>query len=250
MVRDLSDKTQVQRQLASRTRRAQAATRQQDMAVDRGAFRVKSEEGLEVGTAEDPTGSQVVYGVLRIIGKLVGDGDINWEGVLNQIGATNLRGPVAITGENGTLTVDAETLLQGLVTLLENLIVRAPGKITVEGGDSPATIENGKMSFGTGGAVEADTSIGGVKMTAGDAVVNAGSVASMRKGSSSIIVGPDDITINPAGSGDIDMLGTVRMPEPVHITGNAFIRNLVSAPSGAITASLVVDIATGRIYRG
>lgn len=238
MVRDLSDKTQVQRQIASRQRRAQAATRQQDMAVDRGAFTVKSEEGFRVGTPDDPTGSQVVYGILRIIGDLIGEGGINWEG------AANLRGPVHITGENGTLTVDAETVLQGLVTLLENLIVRAPGKITVEGGDSPATIENGKMSFGTGGALEADTGIGGVKMTAGDAVVNAGSVASVRKGFSAIIVGPDDITINPAGSGDIDMLGTVRMPEDVHMSG------LAPKPSGLTTVPVSLDPATGKLYAG
>lgn len=238
MVRDLSDKTQVQRQIASRTRRAQAATRQQDMAVDRGAFTVKSEEGLLVGTSDDPTGSQVVYGTLRIVGDLIGEGGIDWEG------AANLRGPVHITGENGTLTVDAETLLQGLVTLLENLIVRSPGKITVEGGDSPATIENGKVSFGTGGALEADTSIGGVKMTAGDAVVNAGSVASIRKGSSAIIVGDDDITINPAGSGDIDLLGTVRMPEVVYIS------DLEPAPLGATTIPVVADLSSGRLYRG
>lgn len=149
MVVDLSDKSQQQRRLASRQRRQQAATRQQRMAVDRGAFRVKSEEGLEVGTADDPTGSQVVYGILRIIGQLIGDGDINWEGDINQLGATNLRGPVAITGENGTLTVDAETLLQGLTTLLTDLIVQAPGRIILKG-TTDAILENGEFTLANG----------------------------------------------------------------------------------------------------
>lgn len=96
MVRDLSDKTQMQRRLASRQRRMQAAVRQQSMAVDRGAFRVKSEEGLEVGTAEDPTGSEVVYGILRIIGKLLLEGDMNVTG-----GGTITVGGVVITPLGG-----------------------------------------------------------------------------------------------------------------------------------------------------
>lgn len=229
MVIDLSDKTQQQRKLASRQRRAQAATRQQDMAVDRGAFTVKSEEGLRVGTPEDPTGSQYVYGILRIIGDLIGEGQIDWEGLWNLIGDGKIIGDVD---------------LEGILTLLNNLIVRTPGKITVEGGDSPATIENGKVSFGTGGALQADTSIGGAKLTAGDAVVNVGAVASIRKGDSSVIVGALGVDINPAGDGDINMLGTVRMPEDVYATG------IVPAPVGATTIPLVVDASTGRVYLG
>lgn len=159
MVRDLSDKTQVQRQIASRQRRTQAATRQQDMAVDRGAFTVKSEEGLRVGTPDDPTGSQVVYGALKIIGDLIGEGSIEWEGT------ADLRGPVHITGENGTLTVDAETVLQGLVTLLESLIVRAPGKITVEGTD-PIVLEQegGQAKIKVGSVGEIAGSESGIQM--------------------------------------------------------------------------------------
>lgn len=96
MVRDLSDKTQLQRQLASRQRRMQAATRQQSMAVDRGAFRVKSEEGLEVGTAEDPTGSQIVYGTLVIVGTLRGDGSVEWQGPVKLSGDTIVDGDFTI----------------------------------------------------------------------------------------------------------------------------------------------------------
>jgi len=102
MVIDLSDKTQHARKLASRMRRAQAATRQQAMAVDRGAFRVKSEEGLEVGTAEDPTGSEVVYGILRIIGQLIGSGSMDWTGDIEILGGGQLKiGGVIITPQGG-----------------------------------------------------------------------------------------------------------------------------------------------------
>lgn len=106
---------------------------QQNMTVDKGATRILSDEGLQVGEPGSDTGSEIVYGVLTIVGTLNGDGTINWEGTLNQVGPTNLRGPVAITGENGTLTVDAETLLRALTRVLADLQVEAGGKIVVQG---------------------------------------------------------------------------------------------------------------------
>lgn len=139
MVRDLSDPYDARRRQARDVRRLQASTAIQNTAVDRGALRVKSAEGLEVGTAEDPTGSQYVYGILRIIGQLTGSGTYNWSGTMNQTGATNLRGPVKITGENGTLEVDAETLLRGLTRVLDDLRVQSGGKIVIEG-QNPITI--------------------------------------------------------------------------------------------------------------
>lgn len=166
MVHNLKDTTYQQRRLASRQRRQMAATRQQAMAVDRGAFRVKSAEGLEVGTAEDPTGSEIVYGTLTIVGQLNGDGTITWTGVLDQTGPTNLRGPVAITGETGTLTVDAETLLQGLTRILADLQVEAGGQIKV-GNVLLTPLGGGRVEVGIGTAkVILDGATG--KITAGE----------------------------------------------------------------------------------
>lgn len=149
--------------------------------ITEGSLRVASEEGLIV------EGSALINGLLSVLGRV----RVHGLGILEVLSLIDLLGSMRVRG-GGSITVEGD------------------GKIVVTGGVSPATLEDGKLSFGTGGAVEADTSVGGVKLTAGDAVVNAGSVVSMRKGDSSIIVGPLGVTINPAGSGDIDMGGDVR----------------------------------------
>jgi hypothetical protein len=133
-------------------------------------------------------GSALVDGVLDVLGRI----RVFGLGILEVLSLIDLLGSMRVR-DGGSIDI-------GQIKI-------ADGKIVVGGGDSPATIENGKVSFGTGGTVEADVAVGGVKMTAGDSVVNAGTVASIRKGESSIIVGPDQITINPAGDGDIDMTG-------------------------------------------
>ena len=96
MVRDLSDPYEARRRQAQDVRRLQASTAIQNTAVDRGALRVKSAEGLEVGTAEDPTGSEVVYGILRIIGQLLLEGDMEVTG-----GGSITVGGVVITPLGG-----------------------------------------------------------------------------------------------------------------------------------------------------
>lgn len=190
--------------IARRLRSAERGANLGYSSITRGGMRVASADGLLVQTVPGGlpglriTGLEVVDGTLRITGTVEGSGTFTWTGTLNQAGATNLRGPVAITGESGTLTVDAETLLRGITRMLNDLRVESGGKITVTGGSSPATLQDGKLSFGTGGSVEADTGVGGVRMVAGDAVVNAGSTASVRKGNASVIAGPLGIDINAA----------------------------------------------------
>ncbi|KIP93375.1 hypothetical protein RU09_06060 [Microbacterium sp. MEJ108Y] len=109
-------------------------------------------------------------------------GNIRLEGGKIYVGAGASQ--IVIDGATGKITA-------GNVTIETN-------KITVAGGSSPATLQEGKMAFGTGGSVEADTAIGGVRMVAGDAVVNAGTTASVRKGNASVIAGPLGIDINAA----------------------------------------------------
>lgn len=139
----------------------------------------------------DLAGNTKLSGIFTLIGKFIA-GDIRIEDGKIYVGLG--RTQIVIDGASGKITA-------GDVTIEQN-------KITVAGGSSPATLEDGKMSFGTGGTVEADTGVGGARMTAGDAVVNVGSTASIRKGSSSVIVGAQGIDINPAGDGDINLLGT------------------------------------------
>lgn len=151
--------------------------------ITEGSLRVASDEGLIV------EGSALINGLLSVLGRV----RVHGLGILEVLSLIDLLGSMRVRG-GGSITVQDD------------------GSIVVDGGTSPATLADGKLSFGTGGAVEADTAVGGVKLTAGDAVVNAGTVASIRKGESSIIVGPDQITLNPSGDGDIDMSGgTVRL---------------------------------------
>lgn len=50
--------------------------------------------------------------------------------------------------------------IRGDVEVLGNVDVKSPGRIRIDGGSSPATLENGAMTFGTGGKVEADVTNG------------------------------------------------------------------------------------------
>lgn len=204
--------------LAQRVRILEVRNPLENAAVDRGGLYIRSNEGLVV------EGSAKVSGWLIVTGTLKGTGTFDWSGDMNISGSQHVTGPTVFDGSvqiNGPVTV-AGTFdvtgawkligngqITGNTTITGNVDVNSPGRIRITGGSSPATLENGRLSFGTGGQVVADTGIGGVKMQAADAVVNVGAVASMRKGSASIIVGAGGVTINPSGDGPIDFLGTV-----------------------------------------
>lgn len=194
--------------ILERLDRLEAASPLRNSSVHDGRTRFVGENSLVV------EGSALVDGLLSILGRI----RVHGLGILEVLSLIDLLGSMRVRG-GGSITVEGD------------------GKITVNGGVSPATLEDGKLSFGTGGAVEADTSVGGVKLTAGDAVVNAGSVASMRKGDSSIIVGPLGITINPAGSGDIDMGGNVQFDLSTipQVSGTGLAENvLMITPAGRL----------------
>lgn len=182
----------------------------QSASIGRGGIRV-----YDGGVILIENGGLRVVGWADILGALNGEGNLNWSG------SAFFDGPVEITD---TLKVLAATTLEAVTRVLGDLRVEAdgtitagnvkitPDKIEVGGGSSPATLQDGKMSFATGGAVEADTDVGGAKLTAGDAVANVGSVASIRKGSSSVIVAPGSVTVNAAGGGPITLQGQVTIP--------------------------------------
>lgn len=157
-------------------------------------------------------------GRLDVVGTFDGTGNFTWSGPWRfDSGDGEIAGSVDITG---------------------NMTVKGGGKVRVEGGDSAATLENGKLAFDTGGEVQADVANGGARLRSGDAVVNVGNVASIRKGDTSVIVGPLGVTIN-ASSG-----------QQILLQGSVGLSGLATAPSGVSTVPLVYAPSTGRIYRG
>lgn len=106
-------------------------------------------------------------GGLVIDGLLIGEGDLQWEG------PATLDGDVTITK---TLDVSAATKLRGLLELLNDLRVKAGGKITVEGSDP--------VTFGV-------TSSGapGLEWSAGGRLAGGASSVSMAYGDKRAIVG-------------------------------------------------------------
>lgn len=219
MVKDLSDPRRIRRRELDQVRRQQSRTRAQSTSVDRGAFRIKSVEGLEVGTAEDPTGSAIVYGALTIVGQLNGDGTITWTGVLNQIGPTNLRGPVAITGETGTLDVAADATFSG------NVLIDEPGQLQV--GDSVAI----DPAHSPGGSIKFDrppSSTSGAEVFGGDF----GTYKELQ-----LLAGTTGLTIKQDGT------------ESVVTVLNGFRLPFIGAPPETATGLkyLVAD-STGRVY--
>lgn len=184
--------------------------------ITRGGMRVQSPEGIRVNQVPGGaaglrvTGVQLVDGTLRISGVLEGGGTFSWSGTIDQIGATTLRGPVSITGQSGSLTVAAETVLQGLTRILANLQVEADGQITVggvrllpgsggqvivdaggriiiQGADGDTVLNNSKITFPNGTTVSTEGD-GVVISQDGVSVGIVGGVARMRNGTRTLSV--------------------------------------------------------------
>ena len=193
------------REILDRIRTLETATTLQNAAVSEGRLRFIG------GLLLIDSG-----GRLEVVGTFDGNGDFTWSG------------PWAFTGDGG---------IAGDVDITGNATVKGAGRIRVEGGDSPATIENGKVAFDTGGELEADVTNGGVRLRADDAVVNVGNVASLRKGSSSVTAGPLGVTVNAPSGQQILLQGALAFAAvPV-------------APAGVTTVPLVYAPSTGRVYR-
>ncbi|MEL5990742.1 M23 family metallopeptidase [Microbacterium phosphatis] len=80
MAVDLNNLDVIVGEIFYRLSRLESGSMLENAAIDRGALTVKSEEGLRVGTPEDPTGSAFVYGVLKILGQLLLEGDMDVTG--------------------------------------------------------------------------------------------------------------------------------------------------------------------------
>lgn len=220
--------------LKRRLKTLETAPSQQNMTVDKGATRILSDEGLQIGAPGSSNGSAVVYGVLRIIGELIGDGDINWEGLINQLGSTNLRGPVKITGEDGTLEVDAETLLRGLTRMLDDLQVESGGRITIGIGSKQIVIDGATGTITVPGSNpivlhQDDNGLAKVEFGSTGAIWSGGDGVTIASGS--------DGAINVYSDG-IDLVGDVHIMPP-----------LGPLPSGVSGKYMIIG-SDGMIYAG
>lgn len=169
--------------------------------VSHGTTRFIGEESLSV------EGSQ------KITGRLFGSGVIEWEG------DATFDGDVKITE---TLDVTAAT------TLGAELKVKPGGKITVEG-PSAATLQNGELSFATGGKVVAYPN--GAAVAAGSAQVVASTAGAL------LFFGTNNIGVTSSGTG-IDGGLTVN---------GAVDFNSIPVKAGAV-ANLHID-STGKLWK-
>jgi hypothetical protein len=151
-------------------------------------------------------------GTLQVVGHVNGDGDFVWSGPWAFTGEGEITGDVALTGnlevlDDGTIKVGNIELRDGKVfvgtgasqIVIDGAIGKITAgdveieldKITVGGGDSPATLEDGALGFQTGGRVEADETNNGVMMTVGANKVYVGTgAASIQVGTRAVIVTP------------------------------------------------------------
>jgi len=109
--RDRLDLPQEQRDQRRQTRRNSLAANLGFSSVTRGTTRFLGESSVEVGEEGSTNGSQTVYGTLRIVGVLNGDGSISWAG------SATFEGPWTMVGEG---TIEGNTHLAGDLTVDES----------------------------------------------------------------------------------------------------------------------------------
>lgn len=240
MVRDLSDPYTIRRRQAKHVRRLMTSTAIQNTAVDRGALRVKSEEGLEVGTAEDPTGSEVVYGILRIIGQLIGEGQITWSGPWTLSGVGNITGDVDISGDLD-LTGDLEVLGGGRIKV--GNVVLTPGnggRITIGTGSSQIIIDPSQLKVGPAFKMDPAHSSSGAQQAFG------------LTGKSTIFGDDQSLQLQLgnvlAGLRLLSNVGPLGTGPGVQLEGHTRLDNVEQLPSGHGYQRLVRSTENGVIY--
>ncbi|MCT2085034.1 hypothetical protein M3D75_02790 [Microbacterium enclense] len=162
-----------------------------------GTLRVDSGGRVEIVGTLQVDGTSTVTGQFTVTGpwSLQGDGTIT--------GRVTISGPVQITGN-----VD----LTGVMTVTGEIRVSGSGRVRIGDMVLDPSVAGGALIYGNGSRLEADGSINGARLIAGDAIVNVGAVSSIRKGPSSVIVSSNSVTVNAAGGGDIDLIGSVHVP--------------------------------------
>lgn len=146
--------------------------------------------------------------------RLNGEGTFTWTGPATIRGSLKIEGPAKVTGDMD---------IEGLTRLLSELVVEGgkitagdvrieDGKVHVGGMVLDPDVAGGALMFPNGSRLEADDDNGGERLIAGDSVVNVGEVASIRKGSTSVIVSAIGVTVNASAGNEILLQGAVRIP--------------------------------------
>lgn len=244
-----------EKRVEKRLQRTERAAPLGNSSITRGGLRVKSADGILAQSvaggapAVRVTGLQVVDGVLRVSGTIEGGGVFSWSGSLDQVGSTTLRGPVAITGQSGTLTVDAETVLRALTRVLANLQVEAGGQITV-GGVKLLPSSGGVVLVEAGGRIiiqgaDGDTVLNNSRLTfANGARLDAfgGAGAALSAGAVSVSISPGIARLINAGKG-FEMDGFYAGPRIVGMP------TILSGSAGGLPAGAVWANAAGVLFR-
>lgn len=172
------------RDLHTRIRRLEAGADIGFSSITRGRLRVASNEGLLVeGSSKVEgwlivTGTERVTGLLEILGELVASGDITLSGT------TDITGPVDITGA---------VHIDGTTSLTKTLTVSSPGKIVVAGVND-ATLQDGALSFDTGGKLQAYTTGATLQNSTGVSAVRVGN------GSTAMVFGGNQVRVETSGT--------------------------------------------------
>lgn len=177
-------------------------------------------------------------GRVEIVGTLQVDGESTITGQFNVVGPFSLTGDGEITGQltiSGPVSITGDIDLTGIMTVTGDIVVTGTGKIRIGDMVLDPSVAGGALVYGNGSRLEADGTNNGIRLIAGDSIVNVGAVASIRKGPSSVIVSPDSVTVNAAGGGDISLIGRVRSDRaamPTIVDPNAEEGTLRILPTG------------------
>lgn len=167
-------------------------------------------------------------------GYLEAGGRLFWQGPVELIGEVLLDGNVRITL---TLTVDAETELNGDVELNSDLTV-AGGRVVVQG-PIELVIDDGKLQFANGASVAG---------TAGGVTVASGGGAQLQVASTVASISSGTNSIRTEGTGNV-VNGTTDFQGDVLLNNPTFAEGLPTVPlSGVPSGTLVRNPVTKEIY--
>lgn len=179
-----------------------------------GTLRVDSGGRVEIVGTLRVDGSTTATGQFDVEGPWAFTGDGTITGRFTVEGPWSLRGDGEISGRltvSGPVTITGDVDLTGKMTVAGEIIVNGSGRVRIGDMVLDPSIAGGALVFGNGSRLEADGGNSGVRLLAGDSVVNVGAVASIRKGSSAVSVAPEQVMINAANGGDVSLVGRVRM---------------------------------------
>lgn len=224
MTDDLSDLYAELRRLRKDVDRLQTATPLQNSSVGRGRLRFFNNSQLLIQDSNlDVTGTATIIGTLRTVGRIIleGLGILTVNGLIELLGRMRVNGGGGITVEGG-----GDIVVDGGMIKAADVEIR-DGKVYIASMVLDPAVGGGALTFPNGSRLEADGSNAGERLIAGDAIVNVGAVASIRKGPSSVIVSSNSVTVNAASGGDINMVGSVNIPAIPFASGTGLPLNVL-----------------------